>query len=277
MGNLALALLVTFLVLGGPFTFYFIVRILNYFWGDIKVSVVQTPFKLEDDAPYALSVSWDEKSYPYQICRVKIDYQEMFNGGRSSAFSFTFDDKSSQKRSFVIPMKLSDQDKSMLTDASLQFGYQALENSFVTFEIERRNGHVLRKKFSKKELLEKMKILKEDDKSLNLVEAREPDTWSVFSRVFPWREVVEAQDSGAKSAAKSSTASKVFDFLVTKVWIEPGCIVCDACEDEAPDVFKVLEDTCIVHDNAPLDDVGSIVAAAEGCPVEVIKYDTQKK
>ena len=35
--------------------------------------------------------------------------------------------------------------------------------------------------------------------------------------------------------------------MVTKVWIEPGCIVCDACETAAPDVFEVLDDTCIIR------------------------------
>ena len=67
---------------------------------------------------------------------------------------------------------------------------------------------------------------------------------------------------------------------VIKVWIEPGCIVCDACETASPTVFEVLEDTCIVRPDAldieftrPLTD--SIVEAAEECPVDVIKYDTE--
>ncbi len=67
---------------------------------------------------------------------------------------------------------------------------------------------------------------------------------------------------------------------VIKVWIEPGCIVCDACETASPTVFEVLEDSCIVRPDAldieftrPLTD--SIVEAAEECPVDVIKYDTE--
>ncbi len=66
--------------------------------------------------------------------------------------------------------------------------------------------------------------------------------------------------------------------LVTKVWIEPGCIVCDACETTAPDVFEVLEDTCIIRPAALTVDftkprTQNIIDAAEECPVDVIKFD----
>lgn len=69
--------------------------------------------------------------------------------------------------------------------------------------------------------------------------------------------------------------------LVTKVWIAPGCIVCDACETTAPSVFEVKHDdgTCIIRPAAldaeftkPLSN--DIVQAAEECPVDVIKFET---
>lgn len=66
--------------------------------------------------------------------------------------------------------------------------------------------------------------------------------------------------------------------IVTKVWIEPGCIVCDACETTAPDVFEVLDDTCIIRPAALTPDftrprTEAIKDAAAECPVDVIKYD----
>ncbi|MEK6797534.1 MAG: Rieske 2Fe-2S domain-containing protein [Planctomycetota bacterium] len=66
--------------------------------------------------------------------------------------------------------------------------------------------------------------------------------------------------------------------LVTKVWIDPGCIVCDACETTAPDVFEVLEETCIVRPAALSIEftkprTQAIKDAAEECPVDVIKFD----
>jgi len=66
---------------------------------------------------------------------------------------------------------------------------------------------------------------------------------------------------------------------VVKVWIEPGCIVCDACETDCPEVFDVQEETCVIKPPALKPDftkplTPSIKVAAEGCPVDVIKFDT---
>lgn len=80
---------------------------------------------------------------------------------------------------------------------------------------------------------------------------------------------------------------------ITAVWIEEGCIVCNACETTCPEVFLVTEETCHIRAEvrtdttedenraarAPLTgDIGSdlydaIEEAAEGCPVEVILFE----
>jgi ferredoxin len=80
---------------------------------------------------------------------------------------------------------------------------------------------------------------------------------------------------------------------ITKVWIEDGCIVCNACETACPEVFHVTEDTCFIRgevredgaEDTNLDAKGGlkpdtggsledqIIEAAEGCPVEVIKFE----
>ena len=74
---------------------------------------------------------------------------------------------------------------------------------------------------------------------------------------------------------------------ITKVWIEDGCIVCNACEAECADVFHVTAETCMIRGESRQDgaedenrvsknplkvEVGtsleaSIKAAAAGCPV----------
>lgn len=69
--------------------------------------------------------------------------------------------------------------------------------------------------------------------------------------------------------------------VITKVWIAPGCIVCDACENDCPEVFDVTEETCLIRPPAMKPDflaplTPSIIVAAEGCPVEVIKYETKE-
>lgn len=69
--------------------------------------------------------------------------------------------------------------------------------------------------------------------------------------------------------------------IITKVWIAPGCIVCDSCENDCPEVFDVQEETCVIRPPATKGDflnplTPSIITAAEGCPVDVIKFDTQE-
>lgn len=75
------------------------------------------------------------------------------------------------------------------------------------------------------------------------------------------------------ASGASEGAEAVANFSVSKVWIEEGCIVCDACEDIYEEVFEVTADSCIIKDGAPLDDGLRILEAAEACPVEVIKFN----
>ena len=80
---------------------------------------------------------------------------------------------------------------------------------------------------------------------------------------------------------------------ITKVWIDEGCIVCNACEAECPDVFLVTDTTCVIKADVRVDGAetenrdemselkaefqtsleAAIEAAAAGCPVEVIKFE----
>lgn len=69
-----------------------------------------------------------------------------------------------------------------------------------------------------------------------------------------------------------SAAAAVANFIVSKVWIEPGCIVCNACEDIFPEVFKVNADTCVIKPDYPKDNGLRVKEASDACPVEVIKY-----
>ncbi len=91
---------------------------------------------------------------------------------------------------------------------------------------------------------------------------------------IPTNPAFAAQFAGSTASATTGAAQApaAENFKVTKVWIEPGCIVCNACEDIYKDVFEVLADTCIIRPNAPLDDGLRIQEASDACPVEVIKY-----
>lgn len=81
-----------------------------------------------------------------------------------------------------------------------------------------------------------------------------------------------AEFFGGSGGAAAKSDTPVENFSISKVWIEPGCIVCNACEDIYPEVFEVTADTCLIRPGAPLDDGLKVQEAAEACPVEVIKF-----
>lgn len=57
-----------------------------------------------------------------------------------------------------------------------------------------------------------------------------------------------------------------------EVQIIEGCISCGLCSDICPEVFR-LEDVAVVIEGADFNShEEQIKEAAEGCPVEVIKY-----
>ncbi len=93
---------------------------------------------------------------------------------------------------------------------------------------------------------------------------------------IPTNPAFAAQFAGSAAPATTGgaggAAPAAENFKIAKVWIEPGCIVCNACEDIYKEVFEVKADTCIIRPNAPLDDGLRIQEAAEACPVEVIKF-----
>lgn len=61
---------------------------------------------------------------------------------------------------------------------------------------------------------------------------------------------------------------------IKKVWIDEGCTVCNLCEDTAPEVFEVTDDSCIVKENVDFNEYeDEIREAAEGCPVEIIMIE----
>ena len=78
--------------------------------------------------------------------------------------------------------------------------------------------------------------------------------------------------AGDFAAAGGGGGETQENFEISKVWIDPGCIVCNACEAIFPEVFEVTDDTCLIRPDAPLNDGLKIQEAAEACPVEVIKF-----
>ena len=81
----------------------------------------------------------------------------------------------------------------------------------------------------------------------------------------------------------------MIDVAIFSVYIEDGCITCDACEEAAPNVFEVTDDTCFIKPDVRIDGgydrnedksglkaevisafSDDILDAADACPVDVI-------
>lgn len=61
---------------------------------------------------------------------------------------------------------------------------------------------------------------------------------------------------------------------ITKVWVEPGCISCHFSQDTCPAVFEVLDEGAVVKPGADFSKhEAAIREAADGCPVQVIKFE----
>lgn len=279
MTNLLIAVLVFFVLVSGPLVIFSVIKLISRSLGGLRASIVRVE---STENPLGLKIEWDSESYPHEVYRVRVDFYELVRGGRSTSFSYTFEGKSFKRKSFVIPLTLTDEQKQMLTDNGIEGSKRALENSHVQVEIETTANETQRYKITKATILKTLKEGKVAAKSaqIDVLDPLPQDRGSLLTRVFAWKKVVDTAEEGAKKAGAPKAAggpAAPVNFLVTKVWIEPGCIVCDACENEAPDVFWVKDDTCIVRDNAPLDNAGAIAAAAEGCPVDVIKFTTAPK
>ena len=62
--------------------------------------------------------------------------------------------------------------------------------------------------------------------------------------------------------------------VITKVWIEPGCIRCNISEDTCPEVFHVLTSGSTVRPGVdPALHEAGIRRAADLCPVQVIRFE----
>ena len=65
---------------------------------------------------------------------------------------------------------------------------------------------------------------------------------------------------------------------IQKVWIDEGCMVCNACETTCPEVFKVTDEDCelLLEDPDKLNiHFDEIIESAEGCCVQVIRVQLE--
>ena len=227
---------------------------------------------------FAFGFSWDQNAEAVSFDRMKIRLFNPFGSPTQLEIARDFDSKSDD---FAMDLKIGEPLKQL-------FEAKGLSDAFVEVEVSSYRGgitHLFNMKGNK--FLEKFSAATDTVSDFDSKNTKEK-TKQIFPEI-PERTFIadalpkkgmalklatnpefQAQFQGAGSG--EAAAANVLNFAVTKVWIEPGCIVCDACEAISPEVFEVTGDTCIIRPGAPLIDGLRIQEAAEACPVEVIKF-----
>ncbi len=263
---LALGLVVSF---GGLSLFS---GMMEFFFGAPKVELLKSAL---GETGFAFGFKWNDEKEPAKFDQIKV---RLFN---------PFGDPTQVE----VSQKFAPQGKSFSLDLDFGVGYQTLlkakgfKSALIQVEISSSKsgifhqfdmkGHRFLKKLegallTSNEFIEKYKD--ENKKPIYFQTKRSFVADPVPASNKKLKIATNPEFAGDFAAAGGAAAASAENFVVSKVWIEPGCIVCDACEAIAPDVFEVLEDTCIIRPEAPLLDGLKIEEATDACPVEVIKF-----
>ncbi len=222
---------------------------------------------------------WNSAREPAKFNKVKIRYFNPFGNPSHVEIEKEFD---AQATDFAMDFDMGPAMKGIL-------GSNKLDNSSVQIElISSKDGITHQFQYKMRKFLEMLNSASETaDQFMNVNKYEKPkaiyhqNAKSFIANDLPEIEVKQialptnpafaAAFAGAGGGGADAAPQE--NFTVAKVWIEDGCIVCNACEDIYPEVFEVTEDTCLIRPEAPLNDGLKILDAAEACPVEVIKFD----
>ena len=240
-----------------------------------KIEILKSQY---GDNGFAFSFLWDQELEPYQFDLLKIKLFNPFGTPVQMEITREFD---SARKDFARDLNLGLKMKEF-------FFAKGLENSIIEIDVSSTKNNITHQISMKgNTFLEKYKkatVTAEEKnqqfstppkKALFVIPAKSfiSPSLSKTNKVLKiatnpeFTEQFSKENSGTKKEGAPASA-----FLVTKVWIEPGCIVCNACEGIIPEVFEVADESCFIRPNAPLDAGLKIKEAAEACPVGVIKF-----
>lgn len=229
------------------------------------------------DTGFAFGFKWDSAREPATFDKVKIRLFNPFGSPTQVEISQEFRGQGSTfatEVDFGVGMRTF-WDAKGLNQATVQIELTSLRDG-VTQQFEMKGQQfkikVLGAKGSVDEFNEKYKIVKEKPlfQTVERSFIAEPIAATNPTLKIATNPLYTADFAAAAAPAAGGAAADTF--AVSKVWIEPGCIVCDACEGIFPEVFDVQDETCVIRPDAPLTNGLLIQEAAEACPVEVIKF-----
>ena len=260
--------------------FSLLIGAVDFLFGKPKLTILKST---KGANGFAFAFEWDNGKEPARFDRIKVRLFNPFGSPTQIDASKDFEAKSS---SFAMDVDLAPLfqnileanglDKSLVQievysskdGVSFQFEYKGMKFKEM-FLNGPKTADQYSQKWAKKENphLAKFGVAPAKSMIADTVPGKGPQlkiaTNPVFAADFA------AAGAGAAPAAGGASAQ---EFSVTKVWIEAGCIVCNACENIYPEVFEVKADTCVIRPEAPLDHGLKIKEAAEACPVEIIKF-----
>ena len=248
---------------------------LNFLFIKPKIEILKSQY---GENGFSFSFVWDQNAEPVRFDRIKI---QLFNPfGSPTQMEITREFESSGK-DFARDLDLGPKLKELLLAKGLDGATVEIEvassKESVTHYISLK-GNTFKEKYTTatmtaEEMNEKFNVPAQKARfeipERNFISAPLPRTGKALK--IATNPEFAGQFAGAGGDVSGGAAAAV-NFAVTKVWIEPGCIVCDACEGIFPEVFEVTDTTCLIRSGAPLNDGLKIQEAAEACPVEVIKY-----
>jgi len=247
---------------------------LNFLFVKPKLVILKSQF---GDSGFAFTFTWDQSAEPVKYDQFRIQLYNPFGNPTQLDITREFDGSDVD---FARDIDMGSKFKEIITA-------KGLENATVELQLSSTKGsvtHNISMKGAKFKQMLKSAKLKIDDVSEQYVAKKNGRKYEVPERSFISPPLPKSsrylkiatnpefagQFAGAASGEAAGVA--VANFVVSKVWIEPGCIVCDACEGIYPEVFEVTDSSCIIRPGAPLDNGLRLQEAAEACPVEVIKF-----
>ena len=249
---------------------------LNFLFVKPKIEIIKTTL---GDAGFAFTFKWDQDAEPVMFDKVRIHLFNPFGTPTEVDILREIDGSSTD---FVRDVDMGDQLKRVLSATPLDKA---------TIEVEvtaSRDGVTHKQIFKASDFVAKRLAATEtvDDLAARFTFVKEKPLYTLNDRSFispplpktakqlkmATNPMFAGDFAGAGAGGAAAAGPVVENFSIAKVWIETGCIVCDACEVIFPEVFDVTDTTCLIRPGAPLNDGLKVQEAAEACPVEVIKY-----
>lgn len=247
---------------------------LHFLFGRPKVDLLKSDLGVNG---FAFAFKWDSSREPAKFNKIRLRLFNPFGTPTQVEITKEFDGETSD---FARDFDFGNSYKQILSakgfeDALLQIEVSSVEG--VTHQVEMKGREFLAKKskaeMTANEFNEKYKSVKEKPKYTIPDRSFIAPPLPKSGKALKLATNPEFAGSFAGGSDAGSAGVAVQNFAITKVWIEPGCIVCNACEGIFPEVFEVTDTTCLIRPGAPLDDGLKVQEAAEACPVEVIKFN----